>query len=207
MRKWAWLGLLLVAAFSLPHAAFAAEAPKTEWFLINGSSRLNFISLKKGNIAEVHHFETLKGSVDEDGKVSVAIDLASVQTFVDIRNERLKQYLFETAKFPVATITTIVDPKQFESLGDGQKASTSTEVTLTLHGVSQKIQAGLEVYKLNKGRVLIIPDEMILLDASQFGLGAGIDKLKELAKLDQISTAVPVGFYFVFERKRPKGWE
>lgn len=206
MKKWTWLGLVL-AALSFSSPAFAAQAPKVEWFLINSDSRLDFVSVKKGNIGEVHHFESLKGSVDENGKVSVSIDLSSVQTYVDIRNERLKEFLFETAKFPVATLSTVVDPAQFESLAVGQKASTSTEVTLTLHGVTQKIQAGLEVFKLNKGRVLIIPAEMIMLDSSAFGMGPGIDKLKELAKLDSISTAVPVSFYFIFERKQPKGWE
>lgn len=207
MRKWIWPALLAFAAMSFSGAVLAAQAPKVEWFLIKQDSRVNFASIKKGNVGEVHHFDTLKGSIDENGKVSVSIDLSSVQTYVDIRNERLKQFLFETAKFPVATITTLVEPAQFESLGIGQKASTSTEVTLTLHGVSQKIQAGLEVFKLDKNRVLVIPSEMIMLDASAYGMGPGIEKLKELAKLDSISSAVPVGFYFVFERHRPKDWE
>ena len=200
MRRWTWLGMLaLLLASGLSAAAFAA--PKGDWHLVNADSRLNFISIKKGNVAEVHHFNTLKGRIDDSGKVIITIDLSSVETFIDIRNQRVKDFLFETAKFPVATISTIVEPDQFENLGIGQHASTSTEVTLTLHGVSHKIQTGLEIFRLGKNRVLVVPTEMILLDASAYGMGPGIDKLKELAKLDNISTAVPVNFYFTFERQ------
>jgi polyisoprenoid-binding protein YceI len=201
MTKWAKLGILALAFGLMAQVAMAADARKIDWVLTNSDSRLNFISIKKGNVAEVHHFDKLKGTVDEDGKVNVTIDLTSVQTWVDIRNERLKEFLFETVKFPVATIDVTLDRSQFEKLQPGQKMSTSTEVTLTLHGVSQKIQSGLEVYRLTKNRVLVLPSEPILLDTTAYGMGAGVDKLKELAKLDSISTAVPVTFSFVFDHR------
>ena len=126
MRNWMWLGFLALATLTFSGACFAADSSNAHWVLVKQDSRLDFASIKKGNLGEVHHFEALKGGVDENGKVNVTIDLSSVQTYVDIRNERLKEFLFETAKFPVATITTIIEPDQFESLGIGQKAATST---------------------------------------------------------------------------------
>lgn len=198
MKKYIGSGLLvLLIGFA---SSLAAAAPKNEWRLVNSESRLNFSSAKNDKVGEVHHFETLSGRVAEDGKTTINIDLNSVQTWVDIRNDRMKQFLFETVQFPVATITTTIDVRQFENLAIGQKVSTSTEVTLSLHGVSKKIEAGLEVVRLGKNRVLVYPDEMVMLDAAAFALGGGIDKLKELAKLQSINMAVPVNFSFVFER-------
>lgn len=192
---------LLVLIIGLA-SSLAMAGPRDEWRLVNSESRLNFSSTKNDKVGEVHHFDTLSGRVAEDGKTTISIDLNSVQTWIDIRNERLREFLFETVRFPAAVITTTIDLKQFESLAIGRKISTSTEVTLSLHGVSKKIEAGVEVVRLGKDRVLVVPDEMIMLDAASFGLGSGVDKLKELAKLQAISTAIPVNFSFVFERGR-----
>ena len=198
MKKWLGRGLL---ALALGLSAPAAHAAKAEWHLDNKDSRLDFVSVKKGNIGEVHHFDTLSGVIRSDGRTAITIDLASVQTWIKIRNERLEKYLFETSKFPTATITTMLDMKQFEHLDVGEQMSTSTEVTLTLHGVSHKVEAGLQIFRLTKNRVLVIPDEIIMLDASAYDLKSGLEKLKELAGLESISTAVPVDFHFVFERR------
>ena len=49
------------------------------WTLDNANSRLNFISIKKGDIAEIHHFTQLSGQVDDSGKANLEINLGSVE--------------------------------------------------------------------------------------------------------------------------------
>ena len=79
------------------------------WQLDNETSVLSFITTKKLDIAEVHRFNQLSGEITQQGDVSLAIDLSSVNSSIAIRDERIKEFLFETAVFPKATFTTQIN--------------------------------------------------------------------------------------------------
>ena len=85
-----WL-LLLFSSFTF-----------SDWTLINEKSKLNFISTKASNIEEIHTFTMLSGKVTENGKALIEIDLGSVETLIPIRNERMKNLLFQTKIYPKA---------------------------------------------------------------------------------------------------------
>ena len=87
-------GLLIVSA-----------AASAQWTLNNEASTLSFVTVKADHVAEVHTFDELSGTIKEDGSVSIEIALASVNTLVPIRNERMQSMLFETELFPRGTIT------------------------------------------------------------------------------------------------------
>ena len=74
----------------------------SDWTLINEKSKLNFISTKASNIEEIHTFTMLSGKVTENGKALIEIDLGSVETLIPIRNERMKNLLFQTKIYPKA---------------------------------------------------------------------------------------------------------
>ena len=76
----------------------------SDWNLINEESRINFISIKASDIAEIHTFKDLSGSVKNSGEVQVIINLSSLETLIPIRNERMANLLFETKIYPKATI-------------------------------------------------------------------------------------------------------
>ena len=82
---------LAVAALLLSPATWA------DWTLDNAGSRLSFVSIKATNVAEVHTFDALSGSVGGDGHARVVIQLASVNTLIPIRDERMREMLFQTA--------------------------------------------------------------------------------------------------------------
>jgi len=80
----------MFSKYVLPLAlALAAPAALADWQLDNGDSTLDFISVKKSTVGEVHHFKQLSGSITDAGQASVDIELASVETNIPIRNERL----------------------------------------------------------------------------------------------------------------------
>jgi polyisoprenoid-binding protein YceI len=106
-------------ALALALFVFGALAAHADWALNNDQSRLSFISVKKGSVAEVHHFTKLDGQVDGSGNVSVSIPLASVETAIPIRNERMQQMLFETEIFPSADLSAKVDLAAVESMSEG----------------------------------------------------------------------------------------
>uniref|UniRef100_E6QQ01 Lipid/polyisoprenoid-binding YceI-like domain-containing protein n=1 Tax=mine drainage metagenome TaxID=410659 RepID=E6QQ01_9ZZZZ len=104
MKKIHQLGLL----FCIVATLFFTPA-YAQWQLENDHSNLNFISIKKTSIAEVHQFKKLSGSVSDEGDIHLVIDLSSVDTQNDLRNERLKVMLFEVARFPTAEFNGNID--------------------------------------------------------------------------------------------------
>ena len=52
----------------------------SDWNLVTEESKLNFISIKASNIAEIHSFKKISGSVKENGEAQLTINLASLET-------------------------------------------------------------------------------------------------------------------------------
>lgn len=187
--------LLTLAAYLLSLPSFA------HWQLDNDNSQLNFVSIKKEVIAEVHTFKGLSGDINDKGKVTFIVDLASVETNIAIRNERMTEYLFETDKFAQATFSTEVDKTILARVKLGESKKVALTGDIDLHGVSQSISTEVLVTKLSDGKVLVNSLQPVIINASAFGLTVGIEKLKSLASLANISFAVPVTFQLIFVAK------
>lgn len=181
----------LATLFSFVFLSFFSHA---NWQLDNDKSQVNFVSVKKNTIGETHYFEKLHGKLNKQGKVKLVIDLASVNTAIPIRDERMKQYLFETETFAKATFKSQVDIKAIKALGKGEMMSMTIDGVIDLHGQQQQTQVMVNVVKLGNGDLLINNVKPVLLYASQFGLTKGVMKLQELAGLPSISPVVPVNF-------------
>ena len=186
--------ILLLLAMFIPATAWAEG-----WALIAAESDINFVSVKKEKVAEVHHFTGLSGSVEGD-RASISIDLASIESGIDIRNERMKSMLFDVATFAAASITADLAAIDFKLLKAGEALSTTLPLTLDLHGVSKKLSARVQVAALAGGRLLVTSREPVIIQASDFELDGGIEALREVAKLPGIAQAVPVSFHLQFIR-------
>ena len=75
----------------------------SDWSLVNEESRINFISIKASDIAEIHTFKELSGRVKNNGQAQVIVNLSSLETLIPIRNERMGNLFFETKVYPIAT--------------------------------------------------------------------------------------------------------
>ncbi len=102
--------------------------------LDNDASRLSFVSTKAGSVAEVHRFTSLRGGIDRRGNVAVAIFLQSVDTLIPIRDERMRELLFETATFPAANLTAVIDPAVVAALTPGTVQQVKINAELSIHG-------------------------------------------------------------------------
>lgn len=169
-----------------------------QWQLDSAHSNLNFISIKKTSIAEVHQFKTVTGEVSDAGEIHLVIDLSSVETHVDIRNERLKTMLFEIAQFPTADFNGSIDMSKVVALKTGETLDMPVKGKLNLHGITQDISVVLHMVKLRGNQIQVATKMPIILNADAYGLAAGIEKLREAADLPVISAAVPVTFNLVF---------
>lgn len=184
-------GLALLLTFLSPNVW-------AQWDLSNEDSRLNFVTVKSVKIGEVHRFERLMGSISDTGQVTLNIDLNSVETNIGIRNERIKKDLFETADFLQATASGFININKVASLEIGDSYIESVQLTLSFHGIANKITNEVRVTKLKNERLLVTSLLPLVINASNYGLTAGIEKLRMLAGLPSISDAVPVTFSLVF---------
>ncbi|TIX51762.1 YceI family protein [Alteraurantiacibacter aquimixticola] len=193
------LASLALAACS---QAPAEEAPLAgDWVLAGDESNLAFVTVKAGQVAEAHRFDGLTGSVSADGSATLTIDLASVQTNIDVRDERMRDFLFDVAEFPAATVTTSLDPAAFAALKTGDSLIQPVTATLDLHGASGEIATELAVTRVDEGKVKVATIAPIIVGADAFDLAEGVEELRGLAGLDSITGQVPVTFSLTFEQQ------
>lgn len=179
---------------------FLSPSVFAQWELQESESSINFVSIKKSIVGEVHSFSKINGSIDGSGEVMINIDLDSVETNIDVRNERMKTMLFETSKFMVAKISGTVDVDKASNLNAGDTYTESVKLNLSLHGVSHEVTSDVQVTRLSGDRLLVASLKPIVISANDYGLGEGIEMLRSVAKLPSISMAVPVTYNFIFKQ-------
>jgi polyisoprenoid-binding protein YceI len=165
-----------------------------DWAVDNDQSRIAFVSTKAGNVAEVHRFRSLSGSLKEDGTFMVDIALDSLDTGIEIRDERMRELLFQTERYPRARLSAQLDMQQLKAIGPGKQGTVTAEAELNLHGQRATLTIDAAVAHLEDGSLLVGSKEPLVVTASQFELVAGIERLREIAGLPSISPAVPVTF-------------
>ena len=194
--------LVLAACSQTPPEPGPVTGPVTGsiWTVDSDATKLSYVSVKQGEIAEVNTFETLTGSVNESGEAVIEIDLASVSTLVDIRDERMRDVFFVVADNPAATVTAQIDPAAFENLKVGQSVQTTVDTTVSLKGVEAGFDAEVTVTRAGENRILAVSDKPVIVYADALELTEGLAQLQALAGLDSITPAVPVSFLIAFER-------
>ncbi|MBO9398070.1 YceI family protein [Shimia sp. R9_2] len=191
--------LLKTAAVVMAFAGPAFAGGHETWKTVGDESLIAFGSIKKNTVGEVHTFDGLSGSVNEKGAVSLAIELSSVETNIDIRNERMIEHVFKAAD-AVAELKGEIDFDEVHDLEIGATTVVDFEGTLGLAGVSADVEAELFVARLSEDRVLVTTSDMIMLSTADLGIDAGVDKLMELASLPGITRVTPVSVRMVFEK-------
>ena len=189
----------LKSIFCFVAVLFLASSAAAHWELDNNSSTLSFVTVKADHVGEVHTFDQLSGDINDDGSVQITIELASVNTLIDIRNERMQNMLFETNLFPQATISGQIDLDAVAEMDAGVSQAISVDFDLAIHGESSSYTADVLVTRTESG-VLASTVKPIIVMADTHGLVSGVEALREVAGLPSISRAVPVSFNVVFEQ-------
>ena len=199
MKRFKIISFIQLIIASLCLAIGSANA--AEWVVDNQSSQLNFISIKKGNIAESHQFDEVQGHLDSQGKFVLNINLASVNTHNIVRDERMAKYLFNVDKFSTAKLTADIDLSLLDAIAEGASTVIDIDANLNLHGEVQPIKLNIIVTRLVGAKLSVVSAQPVILNIDDYSLASGVNKLMELAKLPSISHAVPVSFYLIFKLK------
>lgn len=176
-------------------ALMSVNATADSWVLNTELSTISFVSTKKDKIAEVHVFDSFTGTI-ANGNTLVKIEAASVNTGTEIRDDRMREFLFEITDFPKIIISA--DSAILDGLSTNNPSMLTTPATLTLHGVTNQVDLAIFATKHSDGSVNIVSQKPIVIKASDYNMEGGIIKLSELVGGINITKAVPVSFSLYF---------
>lgn len=184
--------------YLLAAAAVMASTASADWTLDNSGSQLAFVSTKAMDVAEVHTFTELSGSVGADGHARIVIQLASVNTLIPIRDERMREMLFQTELFPTATVNARLDIARLQQMAVSTSEVLTTEILLTVGEAQLPLTTELLITRIAPERVLVATLKPVIVNAGAVALADGVEALREIAGLPSISKAVPVTFVLQF---------
>jgi polyisoprenoid-binding protein YceI len=184
----------------------SASATPASWRVEPAQSSLSFVTTKAGQpgvaaIAEVQTFRRISGELNGQGKVQFSIDLASVDTGIEIRDERLRTMLFTVGATPQATFSAQIDPALPRGLSTAGVRDIDLDGQLTLAGQSRPVVAKVRVAALGGGLIGVSTRAPIVVNATDFGLRAGVEALRDVMGLSMISAAAPVSFALVMRQQ------
>ena len=166
------------------------QATLADWRLTS-ASKVGYVSIKNNVIAEHNYFSGVTGSLNKKGQLKVSIDLSTVETQVDIRNQRMRDLFFEVMQYPEAVVTAQLDMQELAQVESGAPLELVKPFTLSLHGVESTAEAHLRIVSVG-GRAWVSTVRPILISAADFGLEGGVAALRKIAGLEAIAGVVPV---------------
>lgn len=168
------------------------------WALSAAESVVSFGSIKNDYVGEAHTFSGLSGQVSDAGDVSVTIDLASLSTKIDIRDERMAEHVFKN--MATADISAKVDLDAIKSLAVGEGMTTEVDAAMMLLGNEVDVFIDAYVLRVGEDKIMVSTNTASYLATEDLGVDAGVDVLQGLAGLDSITRVTPVTLRLMFER-------
>ena len=190
---------LLLKTFTIASAIVAAPAFAADWKLNSEASHLAYGTVKIEDVGEVNSFNKLSGHVSKNGEVEIDIDLSSVETNIDIRNERMIEHVFRKAA--TATLTAQIDMDKVSKLAVGETAVMEVDAKLSLVGTDVEFYTDMFILRVGADSVMVSTNDMVFISAEDAGVTPGVDKLMELAQLPSITRTVPVTARLMFTQE------
>ncbi len=186
------LSLILLSCQSHKNELKDSEITTANWRLVTTDSQFSFVTTKNKNFTEEHTIAFSEGYISKEKKLMLSLDLSTVDTQIAIRDQRLKDILFDVEQNPVAKITAELDRRlplmePFEVSFD-----------LNLHGTTQTMSALVMLQSVND-QLVVTNFEPVLVNGKDFGLDGAINQLTKIAGLQSINYSVLVDFKLTFE--------
>jgi outer membrane protein OmpA-like peptidoglycan-associated protein len=188
---------VLVATAGLRPAGAQAMLNQ-DWVLDPRQSHVYLQTEKGSHIVEKHEFTSVDGNVSRNGDASLKIDLASMETGIDIRNVRMRFLLFETFKFPKAEIIAKLDKSKLATLATAARISYTLAAHVNLHGITRDFDIPVTIARLNDTTVTVSTIKPVEVGAESFDFMKGIAKLSDAAEGISIVPTASISFDLSF---------
>lgn len=191
------------AAENAQTAAQSVPQEAAVWSAAN--SQIRFLSSKinqaKGSTTEQSEFAVSAARLEQDGRFNMTVDLSSVKTHIDIRDQRLKDWVFEVVQFPEAKISGQLDAQAVNKLALGESLKLKQPLVLEIRGQKLDIEADLLVQRHAADSIGVATLSPVLLDVKQMDMVQGVARLVEVMGLSSIVEQIPVSFSGEFKRE------
>ena len=171
-----------------------------DWTLDNDASSLHYLTSKAGAITELNSFTDLSGSIKGQGLAVLDISLASVDTAIPIRDERMRDILFKVTENPLASVEVDVSGLNLKDSPEGTLLQEHLVAAFTMNGVTNSVETDFAIAVLSDGDLLITNRTPLVINAGAYGLEAGVEELREVAGLPSINNNVIVSFSLVYRQ-------
>lgn len=180
-----------------------SSAAHADWTLNNDESSFYYVTSKAGAISEINTFHGLTGTIADNGRATLDVSLASVDTMIELRDERVRNTLFKLSEFlpetAAAAVAVTVDARALNAMKAGETMQGTYETNVSILDVTQTVSADLAVTRLRGGGLLIHNVKPLIINAQAFGLSDGVEELRKIANLPSINNNVVVDFSLRFE--------
>lgn len=183
---------ILCAATVLCCTSFA----QAQWATLDEeNSIVSYATSKLKDITEAHWFDTVTGSISDSGQVSVQIDTASINSALELRDDRIREFLYQVTDYPQITVAAQVD------VGSLTNGRSRMQFPATVGIMGMELNVNIDAFvSVSDSRVTVSSATPVVVFAAQVGLTEGLMKLSELAGGIAIGAAVPVSFSLSFDR-------
>ena len=206
-RTFSWFFVSLAAAFSMLGAGAAeTSAPAPLWQIQPKASSLTFNTTKAGaagvgGVVETLQFTRYEGGLDANGGIHLKIDLSSIDTGIEIRDERLRTIFWKVASTPSVTFVGQIKPDDQKRLLK-EALALDVEGELTMAGSTKPIKAQLLVIPAD-GKLWVSTRRPMVIKSADFELAAGAELLRAIMALNFLASNVPVSFQFELSAPTP----
>lgn len=191
---------LLAIAAALCLAACSQSGDDGAWHVDDETSSLSFVTVKNGDVDEEHELSGIAGWADTAGQIRFVLDMSSVETFIDIRNERMAEHLFQTADFPEAHVSARYDVTAYDALAVGDSVEQALDFRLSIREMPVDLSTTVTITRLAEDRIRVESSAPVTVLAAPLQLEDGIETLRGLAGLDSITPSVAVSFVVEMQR-------
>ncbi|MEY4640817.1 MAG: hypothetical protein RLZZ227_811 [Pseudomonadota bacterium] len=182
-------------------ALLLSTGAHADWALDNEASSFYYVTSKASMVSEVNTFSGLSGGIAADGTATLEIDLATVNTAIEVRDERMREIVFEVEEYPEASVSVKVDAAALDAMAPGTSSTAAHTATVNLHATSAEFPTELQIIKLDADTILVQLTKPLLVNASSFGLTDAVEELRSIASLPSINPQVVVDFTLVYNKQ------
>ena len=202
-----WMGLSTAALLAACNQMPASSTAGTGYVVEAGGSEVRFVTTKAGlpgagGVTESNRFTRFAGNINPAGRITLDIDLSSVSTGIEIRDERVRTLLFNVKASPQASFSAQIDPTLISSLAAGTTRDADLQGNLTLANQSRPVIAQMRWIRQSDGSIQAWTRAPIVVDAAQYGLKPGVEALREIVGLNFLSSSAPVSLALMLRPER-----
>ena len=175
---------------------------QASWTLDNQQSAFYFTFTKNTHLATTATFEQLKGDISDNGEASLYIDLASLESGIVKRDNRLRDLFFRVADFPMAEVSVRLSNRIKKKFVRGKTAPIKVSAKVIMNGKQVRMRPELSVYEHENGDIEVSSVQPVLMDAFAFGYAEQVQTMIDLAGVNNISKTVMVNFRLYYHQDR-----